>query len=384
MRAPRRGDKRRASDYLAGMKRSAGLSRLRALSHIGLAPEAFIPAALEAMHGIVPSSRNLFDWTDRAGRLVRYYFEGPIDQEIGARYFTEFHNRREAEAMTPFRDAVMGRAVVHGAAEVEHPAFFRSALYNEIWRPQGLQSRLEAIVRDRRGFPLGSLVLYRGPREVRFTRDDETFLGRVVPYFAHGLVSPVDADAGTEYASRRDRRAVLGLGPDGELQHLSPDALKMLLLAHGGVTPEAVSRQPRREDFPALTTLWEEVRRPDERAVGAMLTVCSAWGRFVFEGLALRPLASGAGRVTHVSIVQQEPRGIAMRRALHALALTPAQEEVCLLSREGRSQDEIARRLGVARSTVADHVKKIHIRLDVHSARELDDVVERLLEARAA
>lgn len=366
------------------MKRSAGLSQLRALSRLGLAPEAFIAAALEEMHAIVPSSRNLFDWTDREGRLLRYYFEGPIDQEISARYFAEFHNRREAEAMPAFRAAMSGCAVVYGAGVIEHPAFLRSALYNEIWRPQGLRSRLEAIVRDAMGRPLGSLVLYRGPQDARFTRRDEVALARAVPYFAHGLAARAETDAGAGYASRRDRRAVLSLGPDGELQHLSADALKLLLLAHGGVTPEGVSRPPRRADFDALTALWNGDGRHEGPADGKPMTVCNAWGRFVFESLALRSLASGAKPVLHVSIVHQEPRCIAMRRALRALALTPAQAEVCLLSREGRSQAEIAHRLGVARSTVADHVKKIHVRLDVHSARELDAVVDRLLDAQPA
>ena len=39
------------------------------------------------MHGIIPSLRNLFDWTDAQGDLIRYYFEGPIDPRIAAHYF---------------------------------------------------------------------------------------------------------------------------------------------------------------------------------------------------------------------------------------------------------------------------------------------------------
>jgi len=40
--------------------------------------------------------------------------------------------------MPAFRDVVTGPATVRSAAELDHRAFFRSALYNEIWRPQGL------------------------------------------------------------------------------------------------------------------------------------------------------------------------------------------------------------------------------------------------------
>ena len=114
---------------------------------MGLPAEIFIPALLEALHGIIPSDRNLFDWTDSEGQLVRYYFEGPVDHEINQHYFETFHNKREAEVMPSFREAVTGRAVVHSAEALDRPEFFRSALYNEIWRPQRLRTRTEAVVR---------------------------------------------------------------------------------------------------------------------------------------------------------------------------------------------------------------------------------------------
>mgnify|MGYP000025129870 CR=1 FL=1 len=44
------------------------------------------------------------------------------------------------------------------------------------------------------------------------------------------------------------------VGPAGLLQPIA-DALKLLLLAHGGVTPESVTRSPRREDFATLNLL---------------------------------------------------------------------------------------------------------------------------------
>ena len=77
------------------------------------------------------------DW-DAYRSLVRYCVEGPIDAEIARLYFAEFHNRREAEAMPRFDSLRRAGAGVRSAAELDHAGFFRSALYNEIWRPQGL------------------------------------------------------------------------------------------------------------------------------------------------------------------------------------------------------------------------------------------------------
>ncbi len=356
------------------MKRSSELAGLRALGSMGLPAEIFIPALLEMLHGIIPSLRNLFDWVDTSGNLVRYYFEGPIDHAIASHYFEEFHNRREGEVMPTFRQAVNGRSVIRSAQELENPAFFKSALYNEIWRPQGLRTRLEAVVRGCAGQPLGSLVLYRGEGDRSFTRDDEALLEQVARYVARGLEVPTAGLVANRFVDRRDRRAMLSLGRDGQLLHLSPNALKILLLSHGGVTPENASRAPRREDFPTLSMLWHHhVRSPGLSQENVTLTVENAWGRFVYESAPLAALTSDAPALIHVNIHQQEPQGVSVRRAIDGLPLSPAQREVCALLHVGRSAAEIAASLSIAPSTVADHVKKIYARLDVHSVHELSD-----------
>lgn len=352
------------------MKRAAALAGIRSLCSLGLPGEQLIPALLESLHAYVPSSRNLFDWTDAHGNLVRYYFEGPIDAEVARHYFEEFHNKREAEAMPAFRQAVMGRAVIRGAAEVAHARFYRSALYNEIWRPQGLHSRIEAIVHGARGKPLGSLVLYRDLGELAFTAAEERLLADVVPYIARGLEAC--AALPHDYVARPDRRAVLSLSGDGRLLHLSQDAHKMLLLSQGGITPERASRGAETADFPTLGLLVEQIRRnagASRRQVA--VTVDNAWGRFVFEAEPLAAAAAGVAPAIHVTIHQHEPRAVSWQRALESLPLSVAQREVCTLLRAGYTQAEIARVLSVAPSTVADHVRKIYGKLDVHSVREL-------------
>ncbi len=108
-------------------KHAAERARIQGLLGLGLAPQAFIPALLEALHGLIPSDRNLFDWTDREGRLLHYSFEGPIDPAINRLYFEEFHNRAEPACMQPYRQALTGGPSVRGAAELERADFYRSA-----------------------------------------------------------------------------------------------------------------------------------------------------------------------------------------------------------------------------------------------------------------
>lgn len=359
------------------MKQSQNAASIRALCALGLPGEQLIPALLEALHRAIPSSRNLFDWTDARGNLVRYFFEGPIDPEIARHYFEEFHNKREVEAMGSFRAAVTGHATVRSAAELDSPSFYKSALYNEIWKPQGLHTRVEAIVKDARGRPLGSLVLYREKGDPPFSAAEERLLADLVPYVARGLAA--ESTLSLDFVARRERRAVVNVADDGSLLHLSEDAHKMLLLSHGGITPESAGRKARGTDFSTLALIAEQVRtHAGASRHEVALTVDNAWGRFVFEAQPLRALG-GAPPAIHVSIQHQEPRAVAWRRALAGLQLSIAQTEVCALMRAGYTKPQIAAALAIAPSTVADHVKKIYNRLDVHSARELCARVDSLI-----
>lgn len=59
----------------------------------------------------------------------------------------------------------------------------------------------------------------------------------------------------------------------------------------------------------------------------------------------------------------------AMRRTLRSL--TPRQREIVLLIGDGAKLSEIARELGVTRTTVSFHVRRIVQKLGLHSRREL-------------
>jgi DNA-binding CsgD family transcriptional regulator len=358
------------------VKQAPAIASIRSLCSLGLPGEQLIPALLEALHRYIPSSRNLFDWTDRQGNLIRYYFEGPIDAQVARHYFEEFHNKREAEAMPAFRQSVMGHAVIRSAAELANPRFFRSALYNEIWKPQGLHTRIEAIVRGARDAPMGSLVLYRESGDPPFDAADEKLLEALVPYIARGLETATALPS--DYVASGGRRAVLSLSGEGRLLHVSQDAHKLLLLSHGGITPESAIRQPEGREYPTLTLLVEQVRQnSDASRRQVALTVDNAWGRFVFEAEPLAAVGKVGAAAIHVTIQHLEPRAIAWRRGLDALPLSVAQREVCTLLRAGYTQAEIATTLRVAPSTVADHVRKIYNKLDVHSVHELCMRLER-------
>ena len=360
---------------LLTVKNTAKVSQIRALACAGLPPDGFIAAVLEALHGVIPSDRNLFDWTDSEGRLIRYYFEGPIDHAIAKHYFEEFHNRRELEVMPSFKDTITGKASVVTAAQLDRPAFYESALYNEIWRPQRFKTRIETIVRKPDGSPLGSLVLYRGPGDRKFTSAEEQLLGQIAPYMARGLMArPVGLEH-APLAAVPSTQAYVCLGAEGQMTLLSANAHRLLLLAHGDVTPDLAAQPPTVESFPVLATLWRQWKSQGDAFRDCSLQVKNQWGQCVFEGCGLKASESPDGVRMHVAVSHRELDMVATRRAMASFELTHTQREVCLLLHAGFSQTRVGEHLGVSTATVVDHVRKIYSKLDVHSVLELVNLI---------
>jgi DNA-binding CsgD family transcriptional regulator len=368
------------------MKSSRALADLRDLCRQGLPPEVLVPAFLEALHGLVPSYRNLFDWTDAQGRLLHYFIEGPVDTRIARLYFEAFHNTREAEAMPAFDTLQQTPAGVRSAQPLAQPGFYRSALYHEIWRPQGFHTRLEGVVRGRGGALLGSLVLYRSAGQPLFDRADELALAAVLPLLAQGLQA--DADP----ASRRSLDASFVRAPEppetllltmsGRLCHASPGALRLLMLADGGLSPATLERPLGHLADGVLNALLLEVGAvaalPPGQAPLPRLTHQNAWGRFVLDGHLLQAQGPGLEPLVMVQLIRWEPHRVALARALRSLPLTPGQATVCRELYHGASQAEVAAHLGVAPATVVDHVRKAYRALDLRSTLEL----RALLDAR--
>ena len=223
----------------------------------------------------------------------------------------------------------------------------------------------------------------RGPGERSFSRG-RVLLEQASRYVARGLEVPSAGLVAGEFVERRDRRAVLSLDADGRLCHLSPDALKMLLLSHGDVTPDNVGRTHRRGLPDALAAV---AAPPSSRRAGprrtVVITVENAWGRFVYERARRWPLGEGAAPMLHVGIRQQEPYGLGRLRAPSTRCRCRLRSARSALLHVGRSTTDIAASLSISPATVADHVKKIYA-LDVHSVHELSARIHRQVAARVA
>jgi len=343
-------------------KKSRELSRLRELCALDLPTPLVMPTLLAELHGLVPSSRNLFDWCDGDGALSRYCVEGPVDEAVAKLYFDEFHNKREAEAMPSFAQALRSGAVLNSAAQLDTARFVGSALYAEIWRPQGFRYRVELIVRSPAGQPLGSLVLYRAPGEPCFTAAEEARLLPLLPHLAQALSrDAVPRCAPEHWQAAPEPAEVLLLDDAGRLGHTSAGAQRLLLMAGPGP-----GLQPAQPSEDVLASLHAAAR-------GGPVTrlIDSPWGRFEFCARRLDAVDAGAPSWTQVQLRRFEPRELADERRLQGFELSSGQAAVARLLLRGLAQAEVAQRLSIAPSTVVDHTRKLYQRLGVRSVREL-------------
>jgi DNA-binding CsgD family transcriptional regulator len=388
--------------------RIKALKSLRTLCALGLPPKILIPAVLEALHGVIDSARNLFDWVGDDVALTDYYVEGAVDVPVAKHYFSDFYNQREALAMPAFASLGHTRETVRGARELDKPAFYQSDLYREIWLPQALHSRMEGIVRGSRGQLLGSLVLYRGPQQPLFSLADEATLAQLLPMIASALERNLKAEPTQTYAPKARATETMLLDAQGHVLHLSAGAHGLLMLADEGLNPRALNEPidalAARQCAPLLRGLSRAVVG-EERRVAPTSTI-NAYGRFDASATVLWPHAaarpptaeqvparayterrrppltpsqSHPQPLLQVTLQWLEPQPVALQRLLLQLPITAGQSEVCSRLAQGRTQADIAKEMGVANSTVVDHVRKIYAALEVSSVSQLVALLEQRL-----
>jgi hypothetical protein len=198
---------------------------------LGLRSEAIMPALLRELHTVVPSHSNAFFWVDETGGLSNVYFETPDASAIAPLYIQEFYNRRECEVQRGFTDSMRHEFGVLNRDRfitVEKSAYYRSDLYNLIFRPCGHDDMLRFPVRDG-GRALGGVAIFRAPGDPPFTAEEERRLARLEPFIAHALAEPGDLDV--PLTDTGDSGLILA-NRDGKPLYLSPEARRLLFFAN--------------------------------------------------------------------------------------------------------------------------------------------------------
>ncbi len=223
--------------------------------------------------------------------------------------------------------------------------FFKSDLYRKVFEPFGINRILSMVHLDRRSGIYSLVSLYRKDRAAKFSEAEKSLQTRLTyhlfnaashSFFIHLIRTHRDRPAGASSAVV-DRR-----GSFHDVQPRFLDALDQYFPNH-----LAASRgKPEPGNLPFVMPEPGEIRQ-----VGANNELCT------------RSEAMGDMFVVHLW-----PAGPLDR-------LTAREREIVVAVAHGLSFKQAARKIGVAPSTVANHLYRIYRKLNVNSRTELADLI---------
>ena len=342
------------------MKNTKAISHIRQLCSLGVESHAVMPALIEALHDLIPSSNNLFIWTDDEGTPIERYCEVYIPAVIEA-----------AQQNLPGKTDL--KAIVKSGRTVgnlrERPAeFYKSPYFAEVYGPMRARHSLDAVIRTSRGTE-GILVLHRDSAKP-FTKEEEVELEGVLPYIRHIWIRPQSETA--HIYSDSDGYGTIICTTDGKIQHISQNASQLLAMAqqHRGVSlAELPAQLP--DELKELTRRLYTLTTPGAHAGPPALYVNNRWGRFVFRATWLDSLSGPQDRMVAISITRQEPLAVSVVRGFQKSPLSPKQRDVALMLVTGRSAEDIVRELSISVTTYKDHLRKIYEKLGINKRVDL-------------
>lgn len=338
------------------------VSELGRLSRAGLDSESFRFEAMALLRRAVPADAWCWTTADPETNLVTGAVGEGIPPDRSARFFEIEY---QVEDFNKFSDLARGSRQAGALSEATDGDLNRSARYREIFGPLGIGEDLRVALRAD-GCCWGFLVLHR-EQSRSFTHEETNLLLSVAASLAAGLRLGLALHAGVDGGEQ-------GTG---------------LMLLNTDLTPLAVT--PSAARYLALTHSKEEQHTdqiPD--AVRALAAQLALMGNDDPEPwLESRVPTSGGGWLTIQATRVCDRDGDAMVALLvtrarpsemlpmvllgYKLTAREAQIASCVL--RGLSTREIAQELGVAASTVQEHLKAVFDKLGVRSRRELTAAV---------
>jgi len=360
------------------------VEHLKTLCCLGLPPESAMAAVTPLLHEIIPHGWTRIGLLAPDATVTSTYAENP---DLGPLYrerlwrFMDDPTALVSLWIPAFRAVGIGWTLHRQGGD-----YLESRYYQEIEAPLDSCWILGGMIGDG-GRSIAYVALTR-PRSARqFMVDDTQRLDRLRPWLAHAFRRSPPVPARQE-----DEASVSAAGPtllSGQLI-MTPDArlvystagLEHLLRMLAGEPSNFTRYVPASETMPA--PVLKLLRQITGAANGTSNTpprmrIPTAYGVLTLEAKWLVPagtIPEDAARdpkscLIAVTIELREHPIAHAARVLRESGATPAQTKVGIQLALGKTKPDIADKLGLQFSSVADLTKKLYQNLDVHSPAEL-------------
>lgn len=339
------------------MKQSSIITYIQQLCRLGLGGQVIMPELVRALHELIPSRINCFLYADQQGQLANIYTESPSI----------------AWSLPATRDNQIARCLTCRFYKTSCAGLPDSESFSEPWRLFNQQFLLNIPVSGEEGV-LGALQLYRCAIEQPvFNLAEQYQLRLLIPDIAVAVSS--NRNQRGPFVENGDP-AMLICSRTGQILYLSQQAEDLLFLAsHPRVTQDRwQSWRNDQESVDLIAKLCQKLtdsHRPLRGAISGSLQ--NNWGKFCFHVDWLEPYFTTQEQLIGITLERQVPLALRLLEVIHAICLPPRQKQVCMLLTYGCSNQTIAERLNLSPYTVADYVKTIYERLEVHSRDQLLD-----------
>jgi DNA-binding CsgD family transcriptional regulator len=362
------------------------VEHLKTLCCLGLKPESAMVAVAPLLHDILPHGWSRWALMEPDATFGHGYAENPETAAIFRDRMWHFIDDRSSP-VSLLASSVRANAI-GWTLHLQGRGWMESGWYRELEAPLDSCWILDAMIGDSgRAFAFAHLMLTR-PRSARpFTVDDVQRLDRIRPWLAHALRPqpsderrPEDEDSlGIIGAAVRSGQMILM--PNMNLVFQTP-GVESLLRILADEPSDSMRFVPVRGRLPApILKLLRCIGGATNGASNSppRMQVSTAYGVVTLEAKWLVPAgavhadAVGDPKSCLISVtIELHEHTIAhAARVLRESGATPAQVKVGIHLALGKPRPVIADELGLQRSSVADHAKKLYQTLDVHNSTEL-------------
>ena len=355
-------------------------ARIRQLAALDISGPQLAPLVLQELHALLPFEVGIYNHTAADGSYHYFVDEQNADQVLTPMSVDPYFFQLENEVVRPESESVLcefGPTPMTEAMRIPRSEFLQHPYYNEALRLAGGDDGVRMLPRSRNGQPVGRILIGRDSRKHHdqlISRADLQAMTRVQHWISHAL-QPRELTPTLEYDT--NDVALLVVGHDMRLQHLSPNAERLVSLAFGG-------RWRRQGTLPeALVHVLRGLRQlnQSEHQYGPpVLDKISPWGRFSFRAHLLDATPANVSEhissKSHISaygitVTHEVPKALRLISAVQKTDLPQKQAEVCYWLANGYTHQDIADRNGISINTAIYHSQQIYSRFNVSNRKEL-------------